>query len=167
MNRKYSAEEYYEKVLLLKKYFLHPAFTTDVIVGFPGETQEEFKETLQFVKKIGFSHIHVFKYSKRAGTAAAKMPDQVPEEVKTLRSNELIAVSSSMGEEYKELFMGRIEKILLEEEIIINDNRYQIGHNERYLKMAVESNEDLANTIVSVKVIKNLTDEIMYCEITH
>ena len=167
MNRKYSAEEYYEKVLLLQKYFLHPAFTTDVIVGFPGETQEEFAETLQFVRKIGFSHIHVFKYSKRAGTVAAKMPDQVPEEIKTTRSNELIAVAASMAKEYKELFMGRIEKILLEEEIVIGGRKYQIGHNERYLKLAVESDEDLTNTMVPARIIKNLTDEILYCEITH
>jgi len=93
MNRKYTAEEYEEKVRLIRKYFDIPAFTTDVIVGFPGETEEEFKETLDFVQRIGFSHIHVFKYSKREGTIAAKMPNQIPEAIKQQRSNELISVA--------------------------------------------------------------------------
>jgi len=167
MNRKYTADEYYEKVLLLKKYFTTPAFTTDVIVGFPGETEEEFQETIDFVKRIGFSQIHVFKYSKREGTVAANMPNQILEEKKTQRSNQLIEVASQMSKEYKELFVGRIEKVLIEEEIVIGDKKYQIGHNERYLKLAIINEQDLTNTIVEVKVIKALTDEILYCEIIH
>ena len=167
MNRKYSAEEYYEKVLLLKRYFEHPAFTTDVIVGFPGETEEEFKETVEFVKKIGFSQIHVFKYSKRAGTVAAKMPDQVPEDLKTRRSNELIAVADVLSKEYKAHFMGRIEKILIEEEVLIEGKNYKIGHNERYLKLAVPSAGQDANTILEVKVLSDLTEDILYCESIH
>ena len=167
MNRKYSADEYYEKVLLLKKYFDNPAFTTDIIVGFPGETDEEFQETLEFVKKIGFSQIHVFKYSQRAGTVAAKMPDQIPQIKKNERSNALTEVATAMSKEYKALFKGRIEKILIEEEIEIGDKKYQIGHNERYLKLAIDSNHNYTNTIKEAKVIKDLTDEILYCEIIH
>jgi threonylcarbamoyladenosine tRNA methylthiotransferase MtaB len=167
MNRRYSAEDYLDRVELLKRSFEHPAFTTDVIVGFPGETDQEFAETMEFVKKVGFSHIHVFKYSKRAGTKAAVMPDQVNEEVKNYRSNELISLAERMSEEYKALFMGKIEKILIEEEIIVEGKKYQIGHNERYQKLAVEFEQDLTNTVVQVRVYKNLTEEIMLCEIIH
>jgi threonylcarbamoyladenosine tRNA methylthiotransferase MtaB len=167
MNRKYSAEEFYERVLLLRKYFDHPAFTTDVIVGFPGETENEFEETKEFVKKIGFSHIHVFKYSKRAGTKAAVMPDQILEEIKNHRSNELIAVSDSMSQEYKASFMGKIEKILIEEEITVLGQKYQVGHNERYIKLAVKEDSDLTNKIINARVSGVLTEEIMLCEIIH
>lgn len=163
MNRKYSAEEYEEKVQLLRKYFENPAFTTDVIVGFPGETEEEFNETLKFVKRIGFSNIHVFKYSKREGTKAAKMTDQIPEEIKQYRSNELITVAKKLSDDYKALFLGRIEKILVEEDVKIEGIRYQIGHNERYLKFAIRSDKDLINQIIQVRTEKELTSEILLC----
>jgi threonylcarbamoyladenosine tRNA methylthiotransferase MtaB len=167
MNRKYTAGEYYERVLQIRQQFEQPSFTTDVIVGFPGETQEEFEETKAFVKKIGFSHIHVFKYSKRAGTKAAEMQDQVPEEVKNQRSNELIAISETMSKEYKDLFLGKIEKILIEEQVTIDGRNYQVGHNERYLKLAVYSDVDLTNQLIQVRVGNKLSEEIMLCEITH
>lgn len=167
MNRKYSANEYYERVLLIKEYFELPSFTTDVIVGFPGETEEEFDETMDFVKKIGFSHIHVFKYSKRAGTRAAVMPNQIPEEIKNNRSNTLISLSEMMSKEYKDLFVGRIEKILFEEEIEIDGTIYQVGHNERHLKLAVAKDVDLSNQILLCRVGKDLNEEIMLCEITN
>lgn len=165
MNRKYTAEEYLNRTQLIKEYFELPAFTTDVIVGFPGETIEEFGETKDFIQKIGFSHIHVFKYSKRAGTKAAEMPDQVPEEIKNQRSEELINCSEGMSKEYKAGFLGRIEKVLFEEEIQMDGKTYQVGHNERYLKMAVQTNEDLSNQIRTVRVIKDFMEEIMLCEI--
>lgn len=165
MNRKYTAEEYLDRVELIKKYFDLPAFTTDVIVGFPGETAEEFAETREFISKIGFSHIHVFKYSKRAGTKAAEMPNQIPEEIKSQRSDELITCSEQMSKEYKANFLGRIEKVLFEEEIQVEGRTYQVGHNERYLKLAMESNEDLSNQILSVRINKDLMEEIMLCEI--
>ncbi len=167
MNRKYMAEEYYDRVMLIRSFFELPSFTTDVIVGFPGETKEEFKETLEFVKKIGFSHIHVFKYSKRAGTKAAQMPDQIPEEEKSTRSDELIAVSNFMAKEYLTLFLGRIEKILFEEELVIDGKKYQIGHNERYLKLAVPAEADLSNQIAEGRITGFLKSEILLCEITH
>lgn len=167
MNRKYSAQEYYDRVLLIKKYFDLPSFTTDVIVGFPGETIEEYEETLSFVQKIGFSHIHVFKYSKRAGTKAAKMQDQIPEDVKNQRSDQLIAIAENMSVEYKSKFMGRIEKILFEEEIQVDGHSYQVGHNTRYLKLAVQSEENLTNQVLTAKIIKELPDGILLCEIIH
>ncbi|MDF2538273.1 MAG: hypothetical protein K0S76_1294 [Herbinix sp.] len=167
MNRKYTSDEFFQKVLLIKEYFDLPSFTTDVIVGFPGETDKEFEETKHFVQKIGFSHIHVFKYSKRAGTRAADMPDQIPEDIKNNRSDELIAVSETMSQEYKTLFMGRIEKILVEEETEVKGKIYQIGHNERYLRLAVEDSRDLTNSVVKARVCKRLTDEILLCEITN
>ena len=167
MNRRYTAEEYYEKVLLLREYYSNPSFTTDVIVGFPGETEKEFEETYEFVKKIGFSHIHVFKFSKREGTKAAGMPDQLPEELKHQRSNKLIALAEQMSMEYKSKFMGRIEKILVEVEITVDGTTYQTGHNERYLKLAVKSDEELTNKVITAEVVDTLTEEILLCEIIH
>lgn len=167
MNRKYSSEEYYDRVQLIRRYFEQPSFTTDVIVGFPGETEEEFEETMEFVKRVGFSHIHVFKYSKRAGTKAADMPDQIQEEIKSRRSDALISLSNFMAAEYRKLFVGKIEKILFEETEEINGKKYQIGHNERYLKLAVPGEEERSNQLLMGKVAGFLTDEILLCEILH
>jgi threonylcarbamoyladenosine tRNA methylthiotransferase MtaB len=167
MNRKYSAEEYYDKVQLIRKYFENPSFTTDVIVGFPGETQEEFDQTMEFVRRIGFSHIHVFKYSKRAGTKAAVMQNQIPEDIKSLRSDKLIALSNLMEKEYLTQFLGRIEKILFEESLEVEGVRYQVGHNERYLKLAVKQEQELSNKLLTVKVLGLLTEEVLLCEITN
>ncbi len=167
MNRRYRAQEYYDRVLLIKQVFELPSFTTDVIAGFPGETPEEFGETLDFVRKVGFSHVHVFKYSKREGTKAARMPDQIPENIKNQRSDALIMASEQMAEEYSEQFMGRIEKILFEEELEADGGRYQVGHNERYLKLAVKTEENLSNQVLPVKIYGKLTQEILLSEIIH
>lgn len=170
MNRRYSAEEYEEKVRLIREYFENPAFTTDIIVGFPGESDKEFEESLDFVRRIGFSAIHVFKYSKRAGTKAADMPDQISEDIKHQRSVMLIEVAKLMGKDYRAMFMGRIEKILVEEEELIEGKRYFIGHNERYLKLAIQAKEDntneldMINRIITVRIGKSLKDEILLCE---
>ncbi len=167
MNRKYSAREYYDRVQQIRRFFENPSFTTDVIVGFPGETPEEFEQTKDFVKSIGFTHIHVFKYSKRAGTKAAQMPNQIPEEIKNIRSDELIALSEVMSEEYHERFLGKIEKILFEESMEIDGKQYQIGHNERYLKLAVAMDADISNEILETRVTGFLTEEMLLCEITN
>lgn len=167
MNRRYSARQYYERVSLIRQYYRLPSFTTDVIVGFPGETEEEFCETLDFVKSIGFSHIHVFKYSRRAGTKAAAMPDQIPENIKNQRSERLIALSNSMSEEYRTLFLGRIEKVLFEESMEIEGKQYQVGHNERYLKLAVLEDRDLSNQLLQGRITGFLEGEILLCEITN
>lgn len=165
MNRKYSAEEYFEKCELLRKYFHNPAITTDVIVGFPGETEEEFKETEQFLEKVAFAQMHVFKYSKRNGTRAYSMPNQVREEIKTERSNILIHLNEKMMESYHNTFIGKNERILVEEIIDINGEHYQMGHNERYVKLAIKAENDMINQIVNGKVIKKLSKDIMFCEI--
>lgn len=167
MNRRYSSDEYLQKVNLIKSYFELPSFTTDIIVGFPGETEEEFAQTLEFVKKVGFSHIHVFKYSKRAGTKAAKMPDQIAEDVKNERSSKLIALAHEMSMEYRAHFLGRIEKILIEEEEEIDGVSCLIGHNERYLKLAIAAGSLPVNTIVEAKVCKILADGVLLCEISN
>ena len=144
MNRKYSAGEYYEKVCILRDYFHDPAITTDVIVGFPGETQEEFEQTKQFLAKTGFYEMHIFKYSQRKGTLAAKMEGQIPEEIKGLRSNELLALEKEMSHRYRERHLHKKAEVLFEEEKIINGKRYQIGHTKEYIRGAYESGEDIS-----------------------
>lgn len=165
MNRKYSTEEYYDSCVLLRKYFDNPAITTDVIVGFPGETEEEFEETKKFLRKVSFAEMHVFKYSVRKGTRAEVMPNQVPDQVKHERSTELIALNDLMNQEYQDSFVGRIEKILIEEEITMDGIKYQIGHNERYLKLAIQAEESYVNEIVTAKVVQRLSKDILLCEI--
>lgn len=166
MNRRYTSSEYEERVNLIRRYFENPSFTTDVIVGFPGESDMEFEETVAFVQRIGFSKIHVFKYSKRAGTVAARMENQLPEEVKHERSNVLTDISNKLSQDYMALFLGRIEKILVEEEVNIEGGLYRLGHNERYLKLAIAAEEGLGriNEIIDVRVKRVLTDDILLCE---
>ncbi len=165
MNRKYSAEEFYEKCELIRSRFKNPAITTDVIVGFPGETKEEFEETKAFVSKVAFAQMHVFKYSKRKGTRAAVMENQVPEETKQSRSVELIELEQKMRKNYQQQFIGKKEKVLIEEAIVIDNITYQIGHNERYQKLAIKTEKDLSNEILEVLVREPLTEEILLCEI--
>ncbi|WOO36664.1 MiaB/RimO family radical SAM methylthiotransferase [Anaerocolumna sp. AGMB13020] len=164
MNRKYTTEVYLEKCLLLRKYFANPAITTDIIVGFPGETAEEFEQTKEYLRKIQFAQMHVFKFSPRKGTRAADMADPVKEETKAERSNQLLHLAEEMSEDYKRSFIGKAEKLLVEEETIIEGETYQIGHNERYLKLAVKSEKSLTNQILTVKVQEFLNKEMMFCE---
>lgn len=164
MNRKYSTEEYFEKCQILRTYFDKPAITTDIIVGFPGETEEEFKETEGYLKQIGFSQVHIFKYSQRKGTKAEALPDQVSEPVKAKRSNQLIGLCEAMGKEYRNSFLGSRQNVLFEEQITIEEQPYYLGHNERYVKIAVpvrEENENLENKICSVEVLGELSDDIL------
>ncbi len=155
MNRKYLAEEFYEKCILLRKYFKNPALTTDVIVGFPGETEEEFAITEEFLRKVRFYEMHVFKYSKRQGTVAATMKDQVDEQIKTKRSQILIKMDEELSEEYRESVLGNIEEVLLEEEIDIDGMRYMIGHTKTYIKVVVPMSEELrSNMIILCKMDK-------------
>ncbi len=165
MNRRYTADEFYEKCELIKSRFIAPAITTDVIVGFPGETEKEFEETKAFVQKVGFAQMHVFKYSKRKGTKAAVMENQVPEEIKHRRSMELIAIEQKMRKDYQQQFIGHKEKVLIEEAVVIDNITYQIGHNERYQKLAIQTEKDLSNEILEVLVLRPLTEELLLCEI--
>lgn len=165
MNRKYTTTEYFNKVNILRKYFKNPAITTDIIVGFPQETKEEFEQTKIFLEKIGFSSIHIFKYSVRKGTKAEKMTGQIDEQTKIKRSKELMKLEQQMKNKYQESFYNNIEKVLFEEEIEVNNIKYQIGHNERYIKIAVNTNIDLNNKILNIKIIKNINDDILLGEI--
>lgn len=165
MNRKYSTKEYLEKCEILRKYFKNPAITTDVIVGFPGETEEEFLLTKDFLRKVSFAQMHIFKYSVRKGTKAEKMSNQVKEDVKAKRSNELLSLEAEMRQNYSSSFLGSTEKILVEETLEIDGEEYQTGHNERYLKLAVKSDRELNNRIVTGRVTGYLNKEILFCEI--
>ncbi len=165
MNRKYTVEEYYEKCQLLRKYFDNPAITTDVIVGFPGETEIEFDTSKEFLQKVAFAQMHIFKYSVRKGTKAETLPNQVKEEIKTKRSNILIELEAKLRQEYQNLFLGKVERILVEESLTVGGKDYFVGHNERYLKLAVSSDKDISNEIIQAKVIGQIDKEIMFCEI--
>ena len=152
MNRRYTSGEYYEKCMLLRRYFKRPALTTDVIVGFPGETEEEFAQSRAFTDKVDFYETHVFKYSKREGTKAASMADQVPEEIKTRRSNELLALSRKKQAAYEEALIGTSQEVLIEEEILHEGERYQTGHTRQYVKIGQKMTENMVNQIVNVEI---------------
>ena len=152
MNRRYTAEEYFEKCELLRKYFHEPALTTDVIVGFPGETQEEFEASRAFVDKVDFYETHVFKYSRREGTKAAVMPDQVPEPVKAERSAILLELSKKKQKAYEERLLGTTQEVLIEEEIERDGEIWQVGHTREYVKAGIKSRENLVNQLVPVEI---------------
>ena len=137
MNRRYTAEEYREKCQILRRYYENPALTTDIIVGFPGETREEFEESYEFVREIRFYETHIFKYSRRKGTKADKMQGQVPEPEKAKRSEQMIALGQERAIQYEESFFGKKLDILLEEEIQIDGKTYLTGHSREYIKGAV------------------------------
>ena len=152
MNRRYTAEEYFEKCELLRKYFHEPALTTDVIVGFPGETQEEFEASRAFVDKVDFYETHVFKYSRREGTKATVMPDQVPEPVKAERSAILLELSKKKQKAYEERLLGTTQEVLIEEEIERDGEIWQVGHTREYVKAGIKSRENLVNQLVPVEI---------------
>lgn len=156
MNRRYSAEEYYEKCVLLRKHFDNPALTTDVIVGFPGETEEEFQESCDFVDKVNFYETHIFKYSRREGTKAAVMEHQVPEEIKTKRSNMLLELSRKKQMAYEDALVGTVQQVLIEEEIKKNGEVYQVGHTKEYVKIGQKFAEKKVNQLVNVEIESHL-----------
>ncbi len=137
MNRKYTTEEYLSRCDILRKWFDRPAITTDVIVGFPGETEEEFAATEDFLKQVHFYEMHVFKYSRRQGTRADRMPDQVPEAVKAARSDRLLKLEQEMSDEYRRQFLGGPVTVLLEEEAVVDGRKMMTGFTREYVKCAV------------------------------
>ncbi|WP_418917769.1 tRNA (N(6)-L-threonylcarbamoyladenosine(37)-C(2))-methylthiotransferase MtaB, partial [Agathobacter sp.] len=161
MNRKYTTKEYERGCELLRKYFVHPAITTDVIVGFPGETEEEFEQTKAYLEHIHFYEMHIFKYSKRKGTRAAVMPDQIDEQIKAARSEKLIALGHDMSKEFRKFYIGKNEEVLFEEKTVIGDKEYFVGYTKEYVKVAKETAENLENQIVSGRISGMLTDEIL------
>ncbi len=144
MNRKYSAEEYYEKVCILRRYFREPAITTDVIVGFPGETQEEFEQTKAFLQRVGFYEMHIFKYSQRKGTPAAQMEGQISEKIKNLRSSQLLELEGEMSREYRKKYLHKNVQVLFEEEKQNGGKSYQVGYTGEYIRAAFETEEKLS-----------------------
>lgn len=167
MNRRYTTGEYYKSVETLRECFTEPAITTDVIVGFPGETEEEFARTRDFLEKVRFYEMHVFKYSRRAGTVAASLPDQVPEPVKAARSAELLALRERQSLEFRRRYLGKEAWVLLEEMREIGGRTYCIGHTGDYVKVAVDmtgregTDAFAVNTLVKVPVREFLTEEIL------
>lgn len=164
MNRKYTTKEYERGCELLRKYFVHPAITTDVIVGFPGETEEEFEQTKAYLEHIHFYEMHIFKYSKRKGTRAAVMPDQIDEQVKAARSEKLIALGHDMSKEFRKFYIGKNEEVLFEEKAVIGDKEYFVGYTKEYVKVAKKTDENLENQMVSGRISGMLTDEILLFE---
>lgn len=164
MNRKYTTKEYERGCELLRKYFVHPAITTDVIVGFPGETEEEFEQTKAYLEHIHFYEMHIFKYSKRKGTRAAVMPDQIDEQIKAARSEKLIALGHDMSKEFRKFYIGKNEEVLFEEKAVIGDKEYFVGYTKKYVKVAKKTDENLENQIVSGRISGMLTDEILLFE---
>ena len=169
MNRHYTAADYLERLEILRKYFSNPAITTDIIVGFPQETEEDFQVTCDFVRKAEFSQLHVFKYSRRQGTMADAMEGQIPENVKAERSERLIAVGKEMQQQYQEAFCGQEEKVLFEEIVTIEGQEYLVGYNERYVRFGVamqdlQDAEKMCNTISGVRILGHITPEIMKAE---
>lgn len=156
MNRRYNVDEYYKGVELLREYFPDAAVTTDVIVGFPGETEEEFNITKKYLEKVCFYEMHVFKYSRRKGTAADKMPDQIPENIKSERSTELLELNEILSNGYREKYIGKKVKVLLEENHIIENKKYIIGFTDTYVRVALENPEEklYTNQIINVRVKK-------------
>ena len=164
MNRRYTAEEYREKCEILRKYYPAPALTTDVITGFPGETEEEFEESRSFVDSIHFYETHIFPYSKREGTKAAGMPDQLTEQVKKERSRILIALGKEHQREYMEQFLGQEKEVLFEEQQTVEGQEYWTGHTMEYLKIAVISEENLENKRVVVQLREMIGQDLILAE---
>ncbi len=148
MNRKYTTDQFRHVVELLRNAYPEVHLTTDVIVGFPGETEEEFNKTYEFLKEIKFYKMHVFKYSPRSGTVAAKMPNQIDGNIKEERSNKLIELSDENEKEYNQKYIGKEVEVLLEE----REGEYLKGHTTNYMVVKMKTNENLENTIQKVTV---------------
>ncbi|MEI3167369.1 MAG: tRNA (N(6)-L-threonylcarbamoyladenosine(37)-C(2))-methylthiotransferase MtaB [Lachnospiraceae bacterium] len=161
MNRHYTTEEYAAGCDILRRYFDNPAITTDVIVGFPGETEEEFEATKAFLERIGFYEMHIFKYSRRAGTRADRMPEQVPEQIKNVRSEALLLLEKQMSKAYRESFLGKKKTVLLEEKTEIGGRAYMIGHTMEYVKAVVPYADDLKNKMTEGILKEALNDEVL------
>lgn len=164
MNRHYTTAEFEERCRILRTAFDHPAITTDVIVGFPGETEEEFACTKEFLERIQFYEMHIFKYSKRAGTRAAGMPDQVAEPVKAIRSDELLALEKKMSRQYRESLLGLTRDVLLEEKLTVDGADYMIGHTKEYVKVVASYAPERKNTMAVGRIGGILTEEILSLE---
>ena len=162
MNRRYSAAEYAEKCELIRKFYHTPALTTDVIVGFPMETEEDFEESYEFVKNIHFYETHIFKYSRRQGTKAAVMDGQLTEAVKSIRSEKMIALHEIRAKEYETSMIGKTLELLLEEEIEINGKTYFMAHSKEYVRAVIEKTKDhKVNDLVRAKAVDFADEHVL------
>lgn len=170
MNRKYTTEEYRKALAILRNTFEHPALTTDVIVGFVGETEEEFEKTREYLEEINLYEMHIFKYSVRKGTRAEKMSGHVPEEIKNSRSAVLLAMAKRHKKDFEQWYIGREERILLEEMVEIDGTKYMQGHTERYVKVVVKFDENPGilrqNHVVTVKIQGFLDENLLYGKVS-
>lgn len=166
MNRHYTPEEFRRGVELLRRTFEHPAVTTDVIVGFPQESEEEFEETRRFLEVICFYEMHIFKFSKRKGTRAAIMEGQIAEKDKTRRSNILLEMEKRQSKEFRTYYIGRQEEVLLEEKKEIDGREYWIGHTREYVKVALASDKDCRNRLVTGMIKDSINNEILILDTT-
>lgn len=165
MNRRYSAEEYAEKCALIRKFYPAPALTTDVIVGFPQETEEDFEESYEFVKNIHFYETHIFKYSRRHGTKAAAMDGQLTEAEKAVRSDKMLELHEVRAKEYEEAMIGKELELLLEEETEIDGKQWYVGHSREYVRAVIRKTDvHQVNDLITVKVVGFAKDHILETE---
>lgn len=162
MKRRYSTDEFLEKTKLIREYFIHAGITTDVIAGFPGETNEEFTETREYMNKVDFYEAHIFKYSRRRGTLADKMDNQLTDKEKSVRSEILIKDANERSRKFREYYIGKRAEVLFEEIIVIGGEDYLTGYTREYVKVALKSgDEKLINEIRDVHIEGFINDEVM------
>lgn len=162
MNRRYTKDEFFAKAKLIREYFEHPGITTDVIAGFPGETDEEFSETKEYMNDVDFYEAHIFKYSRRKGTVADKLPGQLTDKEKSVRSEILITDSLARSKKFREYYLGKELEVLFEEITEIDGEKYLTGYSREYVKVVLKStDEKMINQIYRVKAESFITDEIM------
>ena len=164
MNRHYTTALYLEKCGILRQYFDRPALTTDVIVGFPGETEEEFAQTERFLETVHFSDMHIFKYSKRRGTKAADMPNQIDPQIQSVRSEKLIALGERMKDDFLEACKDQEQIVLIEEETEIDGTKYMTGHSKNYIRCAFEMDGLVRNMVIKGTINSKLNEEFVFCK---
>ena len=164
MNRHYTTALYLEKCGILRQYFDRPALTTDVIVGFPGETEEEFAQTERFLEMVHFSDMHIFKYSKRRGTKAADLPNQIDPQIQSVRSEKLIALGERMKDDFLEACKDQEQIVLIEEETEIDGTKYMTGHSKNYIRCAFEMDGLVPNMVIKGTINSKLNEEFVFCK---
>lgn len=164
MSRRYDASEFKEGVRLIRKYFDMPALTTDIIAGFPGETEDDFTESLEYIRDIGFFELHVFPYSKREGTKAASMKETLSNKDKTRRVNLLLSMQEPIRRKFLEEKIGKEVEVLIESEFEHENKRYVLGHSKEYIKVALPYIEKARNMIIPAKLISFIKDDIILGE---
>lgn len=164
MNRHYTTALYLEKCGIFRQYFDRPALTTDVIVGFPGETEEEFAQTERFLETVHFSDMHIFKYSKRRGTKAADMPNQIDPQIQSVRSEKLIALGERMKDDFLEACKDQEQIVLIEEETEIDGTKYMTGHSKNYIRCAFEMDGLVPNMVIKGTINSKLNEEFVFCK---